>query len=263
MKSTTGGRLCMLEIYVCEDDPKYRDMIVNTINNYVMMNDDDSELCLATGNPQELLNFINCRETKFNTLYFLDIELNNEMSGIALAAEIRKKDIHAKIVFVTARIELMYITFEFKLEALDFIIKNDLHKTKVKIIECLTIAKERYMRAVSATKEYIAIKKSGSHIRIPCSEILFFETTEIAYQIRAILLNRHIQFYGRIKEIEKENPNFQRCHHSFVVNITNIAKVNRKNREIFMVDGSKCYASVRYMKQLLSKIHSDKIMNAD
>ncbi|MDY4306466.1 LytTR family transcriptional regulator DNA-binding domain-containing protein [Enterococcus mundtii] len=43
--------------------------------------------------------------------------------------------------------------------------------------------------------------------------------------------NRMIEYAGRIKEIEKLSDSLCRCHQSFVVNLANIAEINKKSEK--------------------------------
>ncbi|MCF2717523.1 response regulator [Paenibacillus sp. UKAQ_18] len=60
-----------------------------------------------------------------NNLYFLDIEISGcQMKGLEVAQEIRKYDMYGHIVFVTTHGHLSPLTFQYKVAALDFIIKD-------------------------------------------------------------------------------------------------------------------------------------------
>lgn len=63
--------------------------------------------------------------------------------------------------------------------------------------------------------------------------------------------NRQVEFYGKIKDMDKISQDFYRCHQSYVVNINNIREIKQKDREIIMNNGEVCYSSTRYLKGLL------------
>lgn len=108
----------MLKIFVCEDDLKQRKNIVGIIKNYILMQDYDLAFELETESPTVLLEYVSKLEKHTSGLYFLDVDLNTDMNGIALGAEIRKYDPNARIVFITTHTELAYLTFMYKVEAL-------------------------------------------------------------------------------------------------------------------------------------------------
>lgn len=63
-------------------------------------------------------------------------------------------------------------------------------------------------------------------------------------------MNRQVEFYGKLKEIVELDSRFYRCHNSYVVNKDNIAEIDMKKREVYMVNGEVCYASSRFLKGL-------------
>lgn len=71
-----------------------------------------------------------CHRERRPSPIFLDIEIKGEeKKGLEIAKEIRKKDPHATIVFVTTHSEFMPITFQYKVAALDFIDKRWVRKS--------------------------------------------------------------------------------------------------------------------------------------
>ncbi|MDE6320036.1 MAG: response regulator, partial [Lachnospiraceae bacterium] len=132
----------MLDIFVCEDDAAQRKAVVQTIHNTVLMEELDMQLVLDTADPHELLALV---KTSRNTgIYFLDIDLNCDMNGMKLAQQIRKFDPRCFIIFITSHSELSYMTFQYRVEAMDFVLKDNPAEAKVKIRECLLHAWERY-----------------------------------------------------------------------------------------------------------------------
>ncbi|EOH8714631.1 response regulator, partial [Enterococcus faecalis] len=110
----------MLSVIICEDNPKQRKRIETIIKNYIMIEDLDMELTLSTDDPQQVLEHVK-DDPKQVRLYFFDVDLQHELSGIALAYEIRKIDNIGKIIFVTTHSEMSYLTFTYKIEAMDYI----------------------------------------------------------------------------------------------------------------------------------------------
>ncbi|HHJ7113798.1 TPA: response regulator [Streptococcus pyogenes] len=64
------------------------------------------------------------RERK-TSAFFLDIDIKGEdKKGMEIAVEIRNRDPHAVIVFVTTHSEFMPVSFQYQVSALDFIDKE-------------------------------------------------------------------------------------------------------------------------------------------
>lgn len=243
-------RWAMLHIFICEDNVKQREQLTRYIENYVMMEQLDMEIVLATSDPNEMIDYIKNNKI-VNALYFLDVDLQHEKSGIVLGAEIREYDPRGAIVFVTTHSELTYLTFLYKVEALDYIIKDDFTQLRQRIIDCIKAADERFRAENNSDIQRLQINVGDKVISEDCRKVLYFETAPTLHKITMHTKTRSVDFYGKLKDIVKLYPHFYRCHNSYIVNLENIATVNRKTREITMVNGAICHASTRYMKGML------------
>lgn len=239
----------MLDIFVCEDNAAQRRSIVQTIQNTVLIEELDMQLVLDTENPYVLLNKV---KTNQNTgVYFLDIELDSDMNGMKLAQQIRLFDPRGFIIFITAHSELSYMTFQYKVEAMDFVLKDCPAEAKVKIRECMLNAMERYTLQTNKTHKVYTVDIGGRKISIDYDDILFFETSGNAHKVILHGKDRQIEFPGAIKELAKTlDGDFVRCHRSFLINKKNIKEADTKNRMIYFTNGETCLISTRMMKGL-------------
>ncbi|AYW49574.1 DNA-binding response regulator [Tetragenococcus halophilus] len=241
----------MLKIFVCEDEHYYRTQIVDVIQKYLSMMDYDIRFEFATEQPQKVLDYLS--ENRTEGLYFLDIDLNTKMNGIELGSSIRELDPRAKIVYITSHAELLYLTFTYKVEAMDFLPKGDLNNLSQKIIDCIEVAHTRYLNTNTPEKKQITVTDGSINQKLNIDDILFFESSHIPHKVTVHLNNRILEYYGNIKDIESLDPNFFRCHQSYVVNLKNIQQVDWKKRLIHMVDDEVCLISTRYKKELAKK----------
>ena len=237
----------MLNIFVCEDNDVQRQAIVQIIQNTVLIEELDMQLVMETGNPYELLDEI--RNSQNTGVYFLDIDLNSDMNGMKLAQQIRLFDPRGFIIFITAHSELSFMTFQYRVEAMDFVLKDNPAELKVKIRECLLNAMERYTQTNKTHKVY-TIDVGGRKISVDYDDIFFFETSSNIHKVILHAKDRQIEFSGTIKELANSlDDNFVRCHRSFLVNKSNIKEVDAKNRIIHFTNGETCLMSTRMMKQ--------------
>ena len=237
----------MLNIFVCEDDAVQRKSIVQIIKNTVLIEELDMQLILDTPNPYELLETV---KTSQNTgIYFLDIDLKCDMNGMKLAQQIRLYDPRCFIIFVTSHSELSYMTFQYRVEAMDFVLKDNPAEAKVKIRECLLNALERYTLQTNKTHKVYTIEIGDRRISVDYNDILFFETSSNIHKVILHAKDRQIEFSSTIKELEKIlDDTFVRCHRSFLVNKSNIQEIDTKNRIIYFSNGETCLMSTRMMK---------------
>ena len=207
------------------------------------------EIGCVSNNPHTILEKV--KETEDVGIYFLDIDLGADMTGLALAQEIRKYDPRGFIIFVTTHSEMSYMTFIYKLEALDFILKDNPEELDRRVYECILKANQRFASVNNKVQANFSVKVNEKVITVDYDEILFFETSTNVHKIILHCKKREMEFWGKIKDIEKEvDERFYRCHRSFLVNKDNIREIDFRNRVIYMVNGDECLISTRMMKGL-------------
>ncbi len=239
----------MLDIFVCEDNAAQRRTVVNIIQNTVLIEELDMQLILDTGDPYMLLEKVKAGQ---NTgIYFLDIDLNSSMNGMKLAQQIRLYDPRGFIVFITAHSEMSYMTFQYRVEAMDFVLKDNPAEAKVKLRECLLSAMERHTLQTNKTHKVYNLEAGGRKISVDYEDILFFETSSNIHKVILHAKDRQIEFPSTLKELAGAlDSSFVRCHRAFLVNKNNIKEADTKNRIIHFANGETCLMSTRMMKGL-------------
>ncbi len=239
----------MLDIYVCEDHAMQRQAIAQIIEHTLLIEEPDMRLVLETGDPHVLLETVT--NSQNTGVYFLDIDLGSDINGMKLAQKIRLADPRGFIIFITAHSELGFMTFQYRVEAMDFILKDNPAELKVKIRECLFHALELYTLQTNRTHKVCTIETGGRKISVDYEDILFFETSGNIHKVILHAKDRQIEFSGAIKELaDTLGDPFVRCHRSFLVNKHNIAETDVKNRIIRFANGETCLMSTRMGKGL-------------
>lgn len=240
----------MLKIFVCEDNVKQQENLKKIINNILIIENYDIELSLITSNPYELLD--NIKNTDSTGIYFLDVDLHSDINGIQLAEKIRQYDPRCFIVFITVHAEMSYLTFLYKVEAMDYIIKDNYKNISERVKECIENAHNKYKSKTNELQRIFSIKVDDKIMNIDYNDILFFETSPTIHKVILHCSNRQIEFYGKMKELEKNlDDRFYRCHTSFIVNKDKIKEINKKDRIAYMINGEECLISTRGIKLLL------------
>lgn len=240
-----------MEIVICEDNLIQLEVITETIQNYAMIEDNGINIALATTDPAEALTYAQNHKVD---CYFLDIDLNHEMTGMQLGSEIRRLDPICSIVFITTHSEMAFLTFTYKVAALDFIIKDDMDALQNKVLSVLKEAHKRYLQIGKDTDIKVVQLKMGSRIRnIDHDAIYLFEVSPNPHKLIIHLYNEQIEFPGRLKDYDKINDDFYRCHKGYIVNTKHIQEIDTKNRTITMTNGGTCTASSRLLRGLLKK----------
>jgi len=240
----------MLKIFICEDDQIQKEKLEKIIKDYIMIEELDMKITLSTHDPDIILMKVQ-EKPQQGSLYFLDVDLNHKLDGIALATQLRTLDPSGKIVFVTTHGEMALLTFKHKIEALDYIVKDsDLEEVKRKIVKCIKVAHDRQLRSKSLKEDYFIVKTGEKTNFIPLKKIMFFETSNVRNRLVLHLENSKIQFRGTMKDVENYNQTFVRVHHSVVANKYNVANIDHKRMEIEFVNGKRSMISVRKLNTL-------------
>ena len=240
----------MLSIFICEDHEGQRKTLETTIIHHVNDKKLDMELVLSTNDPLSILDYLE-KNPEITGLYFLDVDLGHEMNGITLGAKIRELDDLGKIVFVTTHGELSYMTFRYKVEAMDYIVKDEPLTMIKRVEDCIEIAYERHVNDRNPNKEIYTVKIQDRVLRYPYEDIMFIKTSEYPHMLTLHLRNGELEYYGSLSEVENVIPSFYRCHKSVVVNPKNVIKINKQKREAFFINEDKCKISRRCLKTLI------------
>lgn len=242
----------MIPIFICEDDPRQRDKLEKLISDYIVIENLDMEIMMATENPEHIVAYL-LKNPKKTGVYFLDIDLSHKMNGFSLASKIRETDTFGTIIFVTMHSEMASLTFTHKLEAMDFIVKNQLEDFEKRVRECIQLAYSRFLNHENSEKQFYQLKTADRIRMIPIDNIMFFESSTVPHKLILHLYNGQIEFRGSIRELLTEQGvavNFFRCHKSYVVNKLNIESIDRKMKIIHLVNGETCLISIRALKIL-------------
>lgn len=240
----------MNNIIICEDNENQRNMIKSILSNE--LKNFNCKLLLSTDNPHSVIKYIKNQENSF--IYFLDVDLNSDINGFELAKLIRTYDPNGYIIFLTAHAELTLLTFQYKVQALDYIIKGNIDMVRSRVIECLNVIQNNINSAKENNTNKISIDVGNNVIFIDYKDILFFETAGKEHKISVHTINGQYEFYGTLRNIEKSiSSDFYKSHRSYLVNTKKIKSINKNKMIIEMANEEICYVSLRYMKGLLKK----------
>ncbi|MCL2427187.1 MAG: LytTR family DNA-binding domain-containing protein [Oscillospiraceae bacterium] len=253
----------MLRIYICEDRPEQRELIERLVNKVVMEEDYNLEFAVSFDNPTTLLGHLEINPVK-GALYFLDVDLQHEMNGIELGAKIREIDISATIVFVTTHSEMAHLVFVHKVEALEYIIKDDPKKMVSSIKDCIQLAYRRYLDGKHSLRKYFVVNTGASTWNVPYDEILYFEThVNMPHKLILHTATGEIDFRGKLSDVIASAPEFFTCHRSFVVNPEKIKYVDKAKKKIELINGEVIPVSALRMSELLRTLLNEGMVQTD
>lgn len=164
-------------------------------------------------------------------VYILDLEINGDpKAGLKVSQSIRENDPLGSIIFLTIHDELLYTTYKYQVEALDFIAKNyhtikqDLTKDFEKILE----------KQAGQHSETITIKSNSTYSRVQTRKIMFFQSNpnNTRQSFMYTINNQRVTVSAPLKELESIVPQFFRSQRSYLINLDNVQDVNIKSKVI-------------------------------
>jgi len=239
----------MIAIYLCDDNRFWLRLMEKKIEKRIADKNYDMQIVYAAENPRELLSHL-LFHPPLNGVYFLDIDFNVPMDGIELARKIRELDPRGFIIFVTVHINMAVKTFQYKVEAMDYILKDGMVESRSSIGKhingCLKQVVDLHQRSARAVTGTIAVRSCGSDYVIQIEDIIYIETIRDSRKIRINLLDESYETAGWsiAKFQEKLGDSFYRCNEGFIINVNKIKEMHLAKREVVMENGVRCHASI-------------------
>ncbi|WP_125568781.1 LytR/AlgR family response regulator transcription factor [Companilactobacillus insicii] len=220
-------------IIICEDDMVQLQQFEILVNNYILFHNDPFEVAFKTQSPDEVLEYLQEYPTT-NGIYFLDIDLKNQLTGIDLAVKIRKIDVQAKIIFVTTHDEMAPLTFKRKVEALGFITKDqEPEDFRQEFYDTLSLAKERIDRIMTTQKRCFAFSVGNQIYHINLDDVLFIETSTVPHRLDLYTRTGKYEFYGNLNDLEKKYSSLFRANRSCLANPQTISEADFSKRKMY------------------------------
>ncbi len=238
----------MLPIIICDDQDEYRTYLEETINKFICIEELDMKVVLSARTAEQVLNHIAENPTPF--LYFLDVDLKaNAYGGMELAAQIRKHDPRGFIVFITVHSELSHMAFQYRVEAMDYILKDEPQRIPWRIKQCLLHAGELFSSGKNDIHKAICVNIGQKTLFLRQEAILCIQASSSAHKIKIFTKEGAYEQSGSLKEMAVQlNEQFLLCHKSWIVNTAHIRQFDKKRRILILSDGMECPVSFRRIK---------------
>ena len=230
----------MLKIYLCDDEDAVRRQLQEALERKIFMENYDMEVVCTASSAQELLD---AAEPGARALYFLDVDLKDgTWDGFRLGQELRRRDPHGTLVYITSYGDLAWRTFQYHLEAFDYIVKTP-EETDPSVSRCLEAIHARLLAERRDPAEVFTLRTGETVRHIPLRDILFFETAPTPHHVLLHTASSRLDFLGNLTELEKQlGDRFLRAHRSYLVAADKIEQVDLKQNRLW-VGGHTCLLS--------------------
>ena len=157
-------------------------------------------------------------ETEWLDILFLDIEMKL-LSGMETARNLRKRDSHTLLIFVTAYPDFVFQGYE--VHAFHYILKPYENQKIMKVLE-------QAVKELGQNREhYFTLEQKSGTTKIPAKKILAFSSDR-----RKIIISledgNKLEFYGKLDAVETDLPDyFIRCHNRHLVNLNYVTALEK------------------------------------
>jgi len=218
-----------MNIYILEDDLMQQTRISDIIRELVSEGAFSVRKLEVFSKPHKLLSSIN--EKGNHQIFLLDIDIDgNRKKGLEVASEIRQQDANAVIIFVTTHSEFAPIQ---------------------QLKQTLTFVNQKIGDVDD--DEMFVFETAQSRIQVPMRDIYYFATAATPHKVMLITKTERLEFYANLGDITSVNKILFSCHRSFLVNLDNIARIDKTQLMIYFENGDSCPVSRLKMKALLKK----------
>ena len=241
----------MISIYLCDDEENVRHQLKTALERKIFIENYDMKVVYAASTARELLD---TAQHSRRGVYFLDVDLKDGVwDGFTLGQELRRRDPHGTLVYITSYGDLAWKTFQYHVEAFDYIVKEG-DQTGPAIARCLEAIHARLLDERRDPTEMFSLRTDDETHHIPLASILFFEAAPKAHHVYLHTADSRLDFVGSLNELEKElNGRFVRIHRSYLAAWDKIEAVDRKRNQV-RVGGRTCLLSRTGKAELKRKL---------
>lgn len=240
-----------MDIIIFDDNCKMQMFCTNLIIEFNKIHNTDFIIKIVSDDLFLIKNFILQKNTP--AIFLLDILIDNDTDGIALAKLIHERSLQDKIIIMTMYPEYVKYNTELKLIAYNVIYKSKKY-FKSELFQTL----KSILLDFSKNSFYCYNQVMGYN-RILYNDIYFFERLKNSKKICLEYDNGMITFMGSLIKVMKSlDDRFLRCHASYIVNKDKIKQIDTRTKQILLENKRVCYYSYLHKKELEQWIKSQQ-----
>ena len=245
----------MIGIYLCDDEETVRRQVRTALEWKILVENYDMQVVCSAAGARELLA---AAEGEKRGIYFLDVELRDgEWDGFRLGQELRRRDPHCTLVYITGYGDLAWRTFQYHLEAFDYIVKEP-EQIGPSAARCLEAIYARLLTESRDPEELFTLRTGEAVRHVPLGDILFFETAATPHHVLLHTAGSRMDFLGSLNELEvRLGDRFIRTHRAYLVAADKIETVDMKRGKLW-AGGRECLLSRTGKAALRKKMGGDR-----
>ena len=244
----------MLRVFIVEDDENHRELIESSISDLILFEELNATVELATEDPYKCLEYLQ-KTPDIKGLYFLDYQLGTDINGLELAQRIREMDPNGRIVIVTVEGSMAFLTFSYRIEVLDYIIKSSVEEMQIKVRACVKTAYQRYTKMNPMERQVLEIDLGRKLKTFPFKEVYYVETTKKqGHHLALYTSDGKVEFRGNLSSLKLRYPYLIESHRGVLVNLDNVVCFDDKLNTLKMKNGALCPVSSRKLARIKKEL---------
>lgn len=244
----------MAKIYICDDEQVWINQIEHAVSDFTVSSDWEMSILCKSTRPAGVLECLQ-RDKTLGGIYFLDVILKSEINGIELGAKIRELDSEAVLIFVTTHDELVMDTFRLKLQAADYILKDNgcLSSQINDTLHALELHYGNAARKLSAPR--IQLYSGGSYHFIVKDDIYFVESMKNQHKLIVHMKSEIFTVTMPLKEMVKQlGDGFVMCRRGCLINPRHVREADPVARIIIFDNKESCVCSCRTWRAVSERL---------
>ncbi|MCM1375156.1 MAG: LytTR family DNA-binding domain-containing protein [Muribaculum sp.] len=209
-----------MRIAICEDNREHREILEEMIKRWAQKQREN--VLVRHYESAEQFLFYMKDEPHFD-LVFLDIQMS-KINGLQLARMIRQEDRLILLIFTTAL--KRYAPVGYEVAAFRYLIKP------LQENEVFTVLTKASQVIEERKREAVIVTRGDESRRVFKEDIYYIEVDN--HHVILHLKEETIRFKAKLKEFETQfrEPQFCKCHRSYIVNLKYTGKISREGVEI-------------------------------
>lgn len=206
----------MINIGICDDEAPMRRTLCTLLEQKLQLLGEEYRIFEYSSGESLLTR----PEAEGLDILFLDIEMK-ELNGMDTARNLRKRDAHTLLIFVTAYPDFVFQGYE--VHAFHYILKP---YDERKILNVL----EQALRELGRSQEqFFTLEQKSGILKIPLKKILAFSSDRRKIVI-SLKDGSKLDFYGKLDDVENSLPDyFVRCHNRHLVNLNYVTALENNS----------------------------------
>lgn len=233
----------MIKFIVIEDDKAHQEKVKSILRKITFNNEDEVNIFTYEKYSAKLREEIQDKATR--KVFVIDIELQNNCSGVQIAKSIRENDWESEIIFMTNHDKMFETVYRNVYKVFDFIEK--FHNFEARLEKDV-----KEILKMNFDNKMFVYRARNIDLNLYYKEILYIYRDTEDRKIIIVTTKNKFSLNSTIQDtLEKLDNRFRLVHRACIVNLDRVQKYNWKDKYFILDNGVKVdLLSKKYRKEV-------------